>query len=103
MDQTKFVLHSDYEYPSIYLEVYINNELVSNTEIDTYSQIKYLDNTMIDEYNNLLNSNFILKCNELKKCINDTKMFIDKIKNLEILQNKKRELDLALNERDANV
>ena len=103
MNETKFKLHTDCDYPCIHLEVYINGEIISDTEIDMYSQLKYLDNSMIDEYNSLLNSNFIIKCDELKEYYSDSRTFRDKLRDLEMLQNRKRILDAALNERDNNV
>jgi len=103
MNETKFILHTDCDYPCIHLEVYINNELISNEEIDIYSQVKYLDSSIIDDYNSLLNNKFMLKCDELKECFNNSRTFRDKITQLEILQNRKRILDSALNERDNNV
>lgn len=103
MNETKFKLHTDCDYPCIHLEVYMNGELISDTEIDIYSQLKYLDNSMIDEYNSLLYSKFMIKCDELKEYYNNSIIFRDKLRELEMLQNRKRILDAALNERDNNV
>ena len=58
MNENKFVLHQDCEYPCIHLEVYINNELISDSEIDIISQLKYIDNQLLEDYNNLLNISF---------------------------------------------
>jgi len=103
MNETKFVLHTDCDYPCIHLEVYLDNELVSNTEIDIVSQLKYLDTTMINDYNSLLNISFNSKCEEIKESFGNSLIFRDKTRELEYVQNKKRVLDLAIQERDNNV
>ena len=102
MNETKFKLHTDCDYPCIHLEVYLDGELISNSEVDIESQINYIDNNIINEYNSLLDISISNKCNEFKNMYNSP-FYRNKIREIEILFNKKNMLEKALNERDNNV
>ena len=103
MNETKFKLHTDCDFPCIHLEVYINDELISDTEADIVSQINFIDSAIINNYNNELNKSFNNICEETKTYFGNSIGLLEQIKKLEIVQRKKTILNFSLNERDNNV
>jgi hypothetical protein len=102
MNESKFVLSSDIVPACIKLQIYIDGQLVSDSDIDS-SQIKFVDQATLDQYSSILSEQILTKFNEFKKSINNIDLCNSIIKQIHMIQDKRITLDIALKERDANV